>query len=166
MKWGVIIFFLMLSCLILLIILKKTNKNESHKLYPIDSLALTSTVGEKFIVTESNLQGNLVLNHFDSGCSLCIAEINDIIAFSKSKQTKVLFISMESLSSIQAFSNELKNQKVDTLLVSCAKIDSAAVIRLFGDFSTPKTILCNRGLIPIRKIDGLATYHQIIKGFE
>jgi hypothetical protein len=51
-------------------------------------------------------------------------------------------------------------------MVSCAKVDSITVFNLYGDFSTPQSILFDKGLKPVGRINGLATYYKIAKGFE
>jgi hypothetical protein len=166
MKWWFAIFLTVFSSLVLLILLKKTQTNKPQQVQVIDSIIVTRLTGEKLIIKGSDVESNLILNHYNSECSLCVAEVNDILTYSKLERTKVLFLSVELLAAIQAFSSELKQKNVDSLMVSFARIDSTMVISLFGDFSTPKTILFKEGLKPVKSINGLATYREISKGFE
>lgn len=109
----------------------------------------------------------LILNFYSSSCGLCIAEINEIISFSRKKDIDVVFITCDSEKATKNFILELKTSGLkDTDKVSFGKISFDDANGLFGDITVPQTIAFDDGL-KIKQIKkGLISSHLLQKAFE
>jgi peroxiredoxin len=108
-----------------------------------------------------------ILNFYSSDCSLCTVEIDDIISFSKSHNVVVLFISADSLISIQKFASKLKSQlDKNESRILFGQVSLQDMETLFGDITVPQTIVFDQNFKILGLKKGMVTAKFLQRSFE
>ena len=156
---------LIAAAVIFLIFFKSRSLEEDkHKVLP--EFSLTKLDGSISVFKKENYPKKLILNFFGTECGLCSAEMNDIISFSKTSKTDVLFLSPDSLSAISNFASELKARGVTYEGISFAKISIHDAKKIFSDAVVPQSIIFDEGLKIKRIKKGVLSYQFPKKSFE
>lgn len=139
----------------------KKKKRELHE------FSITTQANNSIEFSSKQFPERLVLNFYSSECSLCLAEVNEILSFSRQNNIDVLFVTADSDSSFNIFISELRNKALkDNDRVLFAKIRLADASQLFGDVSVPQTIVFDQGLKIKRLKKGLVSSNFLKKSFE
>lgn len=133
----------------------------------VHEFELITLENDTVIFNKELYPGKLIFNFYSSDCSICMAEISDIVSFSRKYSVDVLFVTADSLNNIRNFASELGSLGMrDEDKVSFAKIDLQDAYKLFGDLTVPQTIAFTENL-NVRKIKkGIITSGILHKSFE
>lgn len=140
---------------------KKKKEPELHE------FSIATPTNDSIPFNRKQFPERLVLNFYSSECSLCLAEVNDILSFSRQNNIDVLFVTADSDSSLNIFISELRVKVLKgNDRVQFAKIRLADASRLFGDVSVPQTLVFDEGLKIKRLKKGLVSSNFLKKSFE
>lgn len=160
--------FLVVSILILLI-LKNAGfiSGQPKQKFTINGeIPLLTLEGDTVKLNGKNYPNKLILNFYGTGCSLCQAEINDIVSFSRDNKINVLFITADSLEAIKQFKNELYKQGINDERISFAHVRLEDAKRFFGDVIVPQSIAFDNMLTVRASKKGLISYSFLKKSYK
>lgn len=141
-----------------------TSKKKEPELH---EFTIATPTKDSIVFNRKQFPERLVLNFYSSECSLCLAEVNEILSFSRQTSIDILFVTADSDSSFNSFISELRAKVLkDNDRVQFAKIKLADAGRLFGDVSVPQTIVFDEGLTIKRLKKGLVSNTFLKKSFE
>ena len=138
-------------------------KEENIKIQEVSVLTVD---GDSVKINEQNYPHKLILNFYGTDCSLCMAEVNEIVSFSRKYKVGVLFVTADSVDSINRFRHELEKQNITDDHIMFAKISLKNAYKLFGDLIVPQTILLEDSLQVAGIKKGILSYSFLRKSFE
>ncbi|GCC51376.1 hypothetical protein SanaruYs_16010 [Chryseotalea sanaruensis] len=164
-KLILILVISVIAILSLLISLKQNKVKQLKTIIP--EFTLTTLIGDTIIFNKSNFPTKLILNFYSYDCTLCMAEISDIISFSRENSIPILFISADSLGTIISFTEELKSQGIsDEDKISFARVSLQDVYGVFGSLAVPQSVLFEEGLKIKMVKKGILSRNDLLKSFE
>lgn len=140
---------------------------KNKKVPELHEFSIATPTNDSILFNSKQFPERLVLNFYSSECSLCLAEVNEILSFSRQNNIDILFVTADSDSSFNFFISELRDKALkNNDRVQFAKIKLADASRLFGDVSVPQTIVFDEGLTIKRLKKGLVSNNFLKKSFE
>ena len=166
-KAILILVFATVGVLCLLIFLKFKAASRMTEATSVHEFELITLENDTVIFNKELYPGKLIFNFYSSDCTICMAEMSDIVSFSRKYNIDVLFVTADSLNDMRNFAKELNSLGMrDVDKISFAKIDLQDADKLFGDLTVPQTIAFTENL-NIRKIKkGIITSGILRKSFE
>ncbi len=158
MKWKVITILIIIILILISLILIKSKARNIYSESEVPKFSLKKVDGTGLIFTKENYSGKLILNFFGTECEFCLAEMNDIISFSKKHDVEVLFVTADSLDSLRNYILQLKKHGINRERISFAQINLQDANKVFGDVIVPQSMILDDGL-KIRTIrKGMVSY--------
>ena len=123
------------------------------------------TTQRQWITSNELKDGNIVIIYFNSGCEYCQEEMADIYAMNnafKAKKIDFLFVSLESLSSLQHFTSIFAYDTIPNWIF--AHVSPVQVDSLFKTETVPTIFMYKKGLL-LDKSNGQLDAEDILDEF-
>ena len=123
--------------------------------------------GDTTFFPDTKRNNKTIINFYSSECPICMTEIGDIILFAKSNNVNIIFISADSLVSIQRFASNLDAHiKGIQSKIMFGQVTLQDMNTLFGEFTVPQTLVLNEDCTIVGIKKGMVSIKFLRKSFE